>query len=59
VTSHLGNVALIAVEIHGKTTALATLSVSKKDHTLDFSPFDLTPGEKKFGFTRWQISRHF
>lgn len=58
-TSHLGNVVLIAVQIDGKTTSLATLSVSKKDHTLDFSPFDLTPGEKKFGYTRWQISRHF
>jgi hypothetical protein len=50
---------LIAVEIHGKTTTLATFAVSKTDHALDFSPFDLTPGKKRFGFTRWQISEHF
>ncbi len=58
-TSHLGNVVLIAVEIHGKTTTLATFAISKNDHTIDFSPFDLTPGKKDFGMTRWQISRHF
>lgn len=58
-TSHLGNVTLIAVEIHGKTSTMATFSVSKSDHTLDFSPFDLTPGKKVWGYQRWEISKHF
>ena len=58
-TSHLGNVVLLAVEVHASNSSIVTITVSKKDHTLCFSPFDLKPGEKKFGLTRWEISRKY
>jgi hypothetical protein len=57
-TSHLGNVCLLAVEVKGKKRAISTFAVSTKDHTVDFAPFDLTPGKKVLGLTRWQISMH-
>lgn len=57
-TSHLGNVCLMAVEIKGKKRAISTFAVSTKDHTVDFAPFDLTPGKKVLGLTQWQISMH-
>jgi hypothetical protein len=58
-TSHLGNVVLIAVRISGNKTWLTTFAVSTQDYTIDFSAFDLTPGPKIFGYTRWHISPHF
>lgn len=58
-TSHLGKVTLVAVRLRGSREWLSTFAVSRQDHRLDFFAFDLAPGEKLFGYTRWQISRHY
>lgn len=56
-TSSLGNSVLLAVELNGRKTPMA-LAVAKKDHTMSFSPFDLTPMKNSLGWTYWQVSYH-
>lgn len=51
-----GNTVLMAVAINGNKAEPTILSVGKSDHTISFSPFDLTPRKDLFGFTYWQIS---
>jgi hypothetical protein len=55
-TSTTGNTVILAVELNGKPTPLLTLAVSKKDHTIGFTPFDLSPQGKFLWFTRWGIA---
>jgi hypothetical protein len=50
-----GNSTLLAVEINGRKAALP-LAVTKRTHTMNFPPFNLTPMKDDFGLTYWQIS---
>ena len=50
-----GNSTLLAVEINGRKAALP-LAVTKRAHTMNFPPFNLTPMKDDFGLTYWQIS---
>jgi hypothetical protein len=54
--SKRGNTVLMAVEINGHKAQPTVLAVGRKDHTIGFSPFELTPQKDLFGFTYWQIS---
>lgn len=57
-TSMTGNTVIMAVSLNGKKNPLLTLSVAKRDHTIGFTPFDLSPQSKVMGWTRWGISYH-
>jgi hypothetical protein len=54
-TSHYGNGTLLAVDINGRKSALLTLAVEKRTHSMTFPPFSLAPMENGFGWTIWQI----
>lgn len=54
--SKRGNTVLMAVAINGHAAQPTILAVGRKDHTISYSPFDLTPQKDLFGFTYWQLS---
>jgi hypothetical protein len=55
-TSKWGNSVLVVVEVNERQRPLAVLSLGKKDHILNFAPFELTPQKSLLGWTFWQIS---
>jgi hypothetical protein len=50
-----GNGVLAAVDVNGRTMP-TTLDVSRKEKTIGFAPFVLTPVKNALGLTSWQIS---
>ncbi len=55
-TSKWGNSVLVVVEVNERERPLTVLSLGKKDHALNFAPFELTPQKSLLGWTFWQIS---
>jgi hypothetical protein len=50
-----GNNTLMAVEINGRKAPLS-LALTKRTHTMNFPPFNLTPVKDDLGWTDWQVS---